>query len=91
METQKLFQNVINRKLERKNNTNNKDEMEHEWKVIKSNLADTANEVLQPKKKEIKKLWITDEILDLIDEWRKFNNRKDEEGKEMYKKNKMEN
>ena len=53
---------------------------------MKSSLADTTNEVLQSKKNEIKMPWVTDEILQLIDERRKFKNRKDEEGKEIYKK-----
>ena len=60
---------------------------EQEWNNdMKSSLADTANEILQPKKNEIKKPWITDEILQLIDQRKKFNNRKDEVGKEIYKK-----
>ena len=53
---------------------------------MKSSLADTANEVIQSKKNEIKKPWVTDEVLQLIDERRKFKNRKDEEGIEIYKK-----
>ena len=47
-ETQKLFENVKNKKLEEKTPTNNKeDEIEQEWNDMKSNLADTANQVLQ--------------------------------------------
>ena len=57
----------MNKKLEEKSptNNNNEDEIEQEWNEMKSNLADTANEVLQSKKNEIKKSWATDEILQL--------------------------
>ena len=80
----------MNKKLEEKTSTNNKEEIEHEWNDMKSSLADTANEVLQSKINEIKKSWVTDEILQLIDKRGKFKNRKDEEGKEIYRKTNME-
>ena len=59
--------------------------IEEKWCQIKVTVKNTANEVLGKKTKEIRKPWITEEIVDLIETRRKYKNAQDENGKQRYK------
>ena len=64
--------------------------MENSWTNIKSGLQEAAREVLGRRKCDKKNPWITDEVLDLIEERRKYKNANTEEGQACYKRIKNE-
>jgi len=48
--------------------------VEEKWKTIKQILESKAEEVLGTQEEEVKKPWIMEEIVELINERRKFKN-----------------
>ncbi|XP_068085929.1 craniofacial development protein 2-like [Anabrus simplex] len=68
----------LNEKAERKT-------IEEAWIVMKNEVSRAAEEMLGRKKRSTKNQWITQEILDLIDERRKYRNARNEEGREEYR------
>ncbi|XP_068081919.1 craniofacial development protein 2-like [Anabrus simplex] len=60
--------------------------IEEEWRVMKNEVSRAAEERLGRKKRSTKNQWITQEILDLIDERRKYKNARNEEGRKEYRR-----
>ncbi|XP_068081777.1 craniofacial development protein 2-like [Anabrus simplex] len=60
--------------------------IEEEWRVVKNEVSRAAEEMLGRKKISTKNQWITQEILDLIDERRKYKNDRNEEGRKEYRR-----
>ncbi|XP_068084785.1 craniofacial development protein 2-like [Anabrus simplex] len=60
--------------------------IEEEWRVMKNEVSRAAEEMLGRKKISTKNQWITQEILDLIDERRKYKNARNEEGRRGYRR-----
>lgn len=59
--------------------------VEQKWNEIKMGIELTAKDVIGKKKQEIRKEWISQEVVEMINERRKYKNSKDEEGLMKYK------
>jgi hypothetical protein len=55
------------------------------WNHIKTTIVDAAEKVVGRRKEKIKKPWITDDIVKLIEERKQYKNSKEEEGRKRYK------
>lgn len=63
------------------------DSTDREWKIIKSVIKEAGKDtLLKINRKEGKKPWVTEEIIDLIDERKKHKNAKEEKGREEYRR-----
>ena len=60
--------------------------VEEKWKNIKQILKNKAEEVLGIREKEARKPWITEEIIELINERRKYKNQINIESQQNYKR-----
>ncbi|XP_068082613.1 uncharacterized protein, partial [Anabrus simplex] len=60
--------------------------IEEEWIVMRNEVSRAAEEMLGRKKRSTKNQWITQEILDLMDERRKCKNARNEEDRKEYRR-----
>ncbi|KAI5692524.1 hypothetical protein M8J77_008381, partial [Diaphorina citri] len=67
-----------------------KQPMESQWTTMKEGILKTAEELLKSEPGEKRKEWISQEVIDLINERRKYKNSTTDEGKEKYRKLKNE-
>ena len=84
LETRNKFGKSSDNMIEKTSLTKDRN-IEVEWSAIKGGLLQTAGAVLGYKKNQGRKPWITNEILTLIEERRKFKTRLDVEGQNKYK------
>jgi hypothetical protein len=68
------------------NTTENVDTVEEKWKNIKQILKYRAEEILETREKKARKLWIIEEIIELINERRKYKNQNNIENQQNYKR-----
>lgn len=93
---QEEFQNKVKRQLEKIEETEKhitKEaalDVEKEWNNIKKSLTNATTEVIRHKETEIRNPWITKEIIELLEERRKYKSKTDEEGERKYKMLKWE-
>uniref|UniRef100_A0A8D8Z0H2 Craniofacial development protein 2 n=1 Tax=Cacopsylla melanoneura TaxID=428564 RepID=A0A8D8Z0H2_9HEMI len=64
--------------------------VDEQWKVVKEGILKTANELLKDQNESAKKPWITEEIVDMIEERRKWKSVSSDEGKATYRRLKNE-
>ena len=79
----RAFQEAVDNKIE---DDMTQKSVEDCWRCIRSGLHEAAKEVLGKRKAAKKKEWITDEVLQLIEERRKYKNAKTEGGQKCYKR-----
>ena len=88
-EVRESFEECVTQGLSEKGERNT---VEEEWTLIKEDIVKAADEKIGRKTRSANNPWVTQEILDLIDERRKYKNAHDEEGKRQYRrlKNKVD-
>ena len=60
--------------------------IEKQWSVLRDEVVKAADEVVGLQVLVAKKAWVTQEILEMIDERRKYKNAQDEVGKQTYRR-----
>lgn len=78
------FESKTNNALERYDFENKT--IEEQWTELKKTIINTAQDVLKKDQVEPRKPWISEEVIELINERRKYKTRDDEEGKRTYRK-----
>lgn len=69
-----------------KTNVINSHTVEEKWNIIKRTLKSQAREVIGSQRKESRKPWMTDEIIKLINERRKYKNQNNVQEQQIYKR-----
>ena len=81
-EVKKIFEEDIARGLSKKDMVEN---VEEEWENVKKEILKSAEANLGGIKRTGRKPWVSDDILQLMDERRKYKNASDEESKRNYR------
>lgn len=84
-----VFEQKTDKILE-KNNTNMTETIEDIWNKIKEGISKAAKDVLMKEHQNKRKTWLSDEVLKLIDERKKYKSATTDQGKQAYRRLKNE-
>lgn len=87
--TKEEFEQTTDKILE-ENKTNMTQAIEDIWNKVKEGISRASEEVLKKEHQNKKKAWLSDEVLKLIDERKKYKNATSDQGKQEYKRLKNE-